>query len=117
MTSRILVVEDDDATRYLTSRMLAEGGYDVAQAHDFRDALPVLEDGNPISLMLTDLVMPGVNGFALARMARMRRHSLKVVYMTAYDHVPSGEAVGPIMRKPIGAEALLSLIRDTLQAG
>ena len=77
MAQRILVVEDDDATRYAMARELAAVGYDVAQACDYRDALPILESQGPVDLLLVDLIMPGVNGFALARMARLRRLDLK----------------------------------------
>ena len=81
--SRILVIEDDDATRYAMARTLEAAGYEVAQAHDYRDALPILEGEGQIDLLVVDLVVPGVNGFALARMGRIRRHDLKVVYVTA----------------------------------
>jgi CheY-like chemotaxis protein len=116
MSDRILVVEDDDATRYALSRTLAANGYDVDQAQDHREALPLLEDGKPIVLLLIDLVMPGVNGFALARMARLRHREIKVVYMTGYDDIPTAEAIGPIMHKPVDVDSLLAVIRTTLQA-
>ena len=45
--------------------------------------------------------LPVVNGFALACMGRMRRHALRVLYMTAYDGFPPNEALGPVMRKPV----------------
>jgi DNA-binding NtrC family response regulator len=111
---RILVVDDDDALSYALAKILAVEGYDVALAHDYRDALGILEDGGPVHLLLSDLRLPGVNGFALARMARMRHHDLKVVYMTGYDDFPATEALGPVMRKPIDQDALLRTIHETL---
>ena len=69
-----------------------------------------------VDLLVVDLVMPGVNGFALARMARMRRHDLKVVYVTGYDDIPVIEAMGPILRKPVGAEMLVATVRRELSA-
>jgi two-component system cell cycle sensor histidine kinase/response regulator CckA len=110
------VVEDDDWTRYSIARLLTDDGFDVLQVPDYRKALTILEDGGSLDLLLTDLVLPGVNGFALARMARMRHHNLKVVYVTAYDDIPTSEAVGPIIRKPIEAETLLRIVQRTLQA-
>jgi DNA-binding NtrC family response regulator len=112
---RILVVDDDDALSYALAKILAVEGYDVALAHDYRDALEILEDGGPVHLLLSDLRLPGVNGFALARMARMRHHDLKVVYMTGYDDFPATEALGPVMRKPIDQDALLRTIHETLR--
>jgi CheY-like chemotaxis protein len=110
----ILVVEDDDGTRYAMSRALETAGFEVAQAHDYRDALPILEGGGHVDLLLVDLVMPGVNGFALARMARMRHLDIKVVYVTGYDDVPVIEAMGPILRKPVDPETLVATVRREL---
>ena len=112
----ILVVEDDETTRYLMARTLAAAGYEVAEAGDFRDALPILEGEGQVDLMLVDLVMPGVNGFALARMAHLRRRDLKIVYVTGYDNVPVREARGPILRKPIMPDTLIAAVRNALSA-
>lgn len=113
---RILVVDDDEAMSYALTRILSVEGYHVVRAHDFRDALRVLEDGGSIDLLLTDLRLPGVNGFALARMGRMRHHDLKVVYMTAYDEFPAHEALGPVMHKPLDPETLLRTIHETVDS-
>src|SRR6187551_1693678 len=88
MSERILVVEDNEDLRYALSRELEAAGYDVEQAHDYRDALEILENGKRISVLLVDLILPGVNGFALARMARMRSHNLRIIYLTGTDDVP-----------------------------
>ena len=112
--ARILVVEDDDATRYAIARTLDAAGFEVVQAHDFQDALPILEGKGQVDLLLVDLVMPGVNGFALARMGRMRRRDLKVVYVTGHDDVPVHEAIGPILRKPVMPETLVATVRREL---
>ena len=114
--SRILVVEDDDATRYAIARTLDAAGYEVAQAHDFQDALPILEGEGQVDLLLVDLVLPSVNGFALARMGRMRRHDLKVVYVTGHDDLPVNEAIGPILRKPVAPDTLVTTVRRELSA-
>jgi CheY-like chemotaxis protein len=107
----ILVVDDDKAFRYVAARALRAAGYQVTMAPDFRVALQILEGDQPLDLLITDIVMPErVNGFALARMARLRRLDLKVLYMTAYD-IPTGEAIGKVLRKPLPLEVL------TLEAG
>jgi DNA-binding response OmpR family regulator len=115
---RILVVEDDDVLSHALTRILVVEGYEVVETHDYRDALPILEDGGPVDLLLADLQLPGVNGFALARMGRMRHHDLKVVYMTAYDDddFPAHEALGPVMRKPINQDILLRTVRKILSS-
>jgi two-component system, cell cycle sensor histidine kinase and response regulator CckA len=114
MAQLILVVEDDDAIRYAMVRTLAAVGYDVAQASDYREALAILEGEGQVDLLLTDLVMPGVNGFALARMAHLRRGNLKVVYVTGCDDIPAHEAIGPILRKPVKSDTLVMAIRKQL---
>jgi FixJ family two-component response regulator len=58
--------------------------------------------------------MPGVNGFALARMVRMRHLDIKIVYLTGYDDVPVIAAMGPILRKPVDAETLVATVRREL---
>ena len=113
---QILLVDDEDAYRYAAAKTLREAGFEVLEAKDYRDALPLLQGPEPIDLMIVDIVMPErVNGFALARMARLRRLNLKVLYMTAYD-VPVAEAVGKVLRKPISAEDLITEVRTALAA-
>jgi DNA-binding NtrC family response regulator len=116
MTARILVVDDDDACCRAIAHVLAAAGFEIVQAHDYRDALPVLEDGLPLAMLVTDLVMPGVNGFALARMGRMRHRDLKAIFVTGFDNVPLKEASGPVLRKPIKADLLLATVQETLKA-
>lgn len=106
---RILLVDDDEALRYATAKLLAAAGYDVVQAGDFRDALPIIEDSKPLEFLVTDAVLPGVNGFALARMARLKRLDIRCIYITGFD-VPVHEAIGPILRKPFTSEQLLALL-------
>jgi CheY-like chemotaxis protein len=102
----ILIVDDDEAFCYAAANALRAIGYKVSLALDHRLALQMLESPEPLDLMITDIVMPGhVNGFALARMARLRRLDLKVLYTTAYD-ISDVEAIGKILRKPIPLELL-----------
>jgi DNA-binding response OmpR family regulator len=115
VSDRILVVDDDDAFRRTIVEYLTEAAFEVARAHNYADALDVLDDGKPIALLLTDIVLPKVNGFALARMARMRHLGLSVIYMTGFD-VPTEEARGPVMRKPFELKMLLAQIRMLLGA-
>lgn len=116
MNERVLIVDDDENFRYAITRLLADAGFETVEAANYSRALEVLEDGQPLHLLLTDLVLPGLNGFALARMARMRHLDLKVVYVTAYD-VPTSEAVGPVLRKPVQIGDLLAAIRNVLGGG
>jgi CheY-like chemotaxis protein len=113
--ARVLVVDDDDAYRYATVKMLTDAGFETVEAPDYRQALDILDDKIPLNLLIMDLVIPGVNGFALARMARMRYRDLKVIYVSAFD-VPTNEAIGPVLRKPVEGDALMTEIRKSLGA-
>lgn len=114
----ILLVEDDEAMRVSMAGLLKRAGYSVHLAPDYRLALSLLESGQPIDLMFTDIVMPDrVNGLALARMARLRRPTIKLLYVTGYD-IPglATEALGPILRKPVADEELLAAVRQLLSS-
>jgi len=115
--SRILLVDDEDSFLYATQKALRSAGFQVIAAPTSFEALEALERAEePVDLLVTDLVMPnGVNGFALARMARLRRQNIKVMYVTGYD-VPTIEASGKVLRKPITDDALIEEVRATLAA-
>jgi CheY-like chemotaxis protein len=114
--THILVVDDDEAFREATAGVLRAVGYIVWPAPDYRLALETLESDKPISLLLVDIVMPErVNGLALARMARLRRPGISVIYISGYD-IPGleTEALGPIIRKPVDYDLLLDHVARTL---
>ncbi len=112
---RILVVDDEPSSRYSVSRLLSSVGFEVTAAADYLSALQELAK-NEIKLLITDVVMPkGINGFALARMAQMKQHDLKVIYITGYD-VPTEEAAGKILRKPFTDRNLLDEVDQALAA-
>ena len=81
----ILVVEDDADVRGYVVETLGALGYDVLEAADGADALRLLGEYRTIRLLLTDVVMPGMNGRKLAEEARQQQPSLKVLYMTGYS--------------------------------
>jgi CheY-like chemotaxis protein len=112
--STILLVDDDEGFRYAASKTLENAGFAVVAALDYREALEVLEGDTPVDLMVTDIYFPkGIHGFALARMARMRRLGLKVIYVTGFD-VPEVEDVGKVLRKPISGKQFLSEVEGAL---
>jgi CheY-like chemotaxis protein len=110
----ILLVDDDEGFRYAAAKALRSAGFEIVAVPDYRGALETLEGSQPLDLLVTDVVMPDrVNGFALARMARMRRLDLKVLYLSGYD-VPSHEAIGKVLRKPITGDELVAEVRLAL---
>jgi CheY-like chemotaxis protein len=114
--TRLLFVDDDEGFRYAAARALRGAGYEVVAVPDYREALEALEAGQVFDLLMTDIVMPDrIHGFALARMARMRQQGLRVLYMTAFD-VPTEDAFGKVLRKPIPVDQLIEEVRSALIA-
>ena len=116
----ILVVEDEEALRKLARNILAAYGYTVLEAEDGADALEISKRfRGTIHLMLTDVIMPGLNGPGLAQQMIQERPELKVVYMSGYTgQVFNKDAVlnpGSIfVQKPFTREALAKKIREAL---
>lgn len=112
--ARILLVDDDEGFRYAAAKALRKGGFEVVDVPDYRGALEALDANQPVDVLVTDIVMPDrVHGFALARMARMRRPDLKILYLTAYD-LPATEAIGKVLRKPVTDVDLVDEVRHAL---
>lgn len=81
--ARVLIAEDDTAVREFVSRALAHGGHDVATANDGLEALSLL-DGETFDLLLTDIVMPNLDGIALALKVAKDYPEMPVLLMTGY---------------------------------
>ncbi len=118
----IMVVEDEPPIRRLIVDALTERGYTVLAPADPFEALRAAEDrAAKIQLLLTDVVMPGMNGPELARKLRAIRPEIKVVYMSGYveDHALragiGGESV--LISKPFQLEDLLRKLNRALDAG
>ena len=115
----VLVVEDEEAVRRLTCRILSDHGYRVLSAADGPEALDVaaLHPG-PVDLLLTDIVLPSMNGLDLsARMAAVRP-GIRSLAISGYvarevleDGLPEGLAMLP---KPFKRDALLARVREAL---
>jgi PAS domain S-box-containing protein len=121
-TECVLVVEDEDALRAYTSEILRELGYRVIEASNGAAALELLESGQAVDLLLTDVVMPGgLNGRQLADEATRRLPKLKVVFMTGYTRnavVHQGRLDGGVnlISKPFAFHELAEKIRASLDA-
>jgi CheY-like chemotaxis protein len=86
-TETILLVEDERALRGLGRRILAAAGYRVLEAESGQDAIALLaaHDG-PVHLLLTDVVMPGMNGRELADRVKAERPELRVLYTSGHTN-------------------------------
>lgn len=117
----ILVVEDDDGLRVGFAEVLRRKGFRVIQASSGKEALELFEghDG-PIHLLLTDVVMPELSGFELAKKAMVLRPSLRVLYMSGYTSdalEKSGMDLAlplEFIQKPFNTSALVSKVQEVL---
>ena len=80
----ILLVDDDDDVRETSADMLGELGYEVIQASNGPQALEILDARPDLEVMVTDIRMPGMSGFELSDLARGRRESLKIIFVSGY---------------------------------
>ena len=115
------MAEDEDAVRHLVCRVLRGKGYRVVEAPDAEAALGLAETAGPIDLLVTDLVMPGLGGAALASRMVAMRPALRVVFITGYAPEAverQGElAVGSgLLEKPFSADQLARKVREALAA-
>jgi PAS domain S-box-containing protein len=121
-TETVLVVEDDSPVRNLAADVLEDHGYRVMTAEGGPEALSICADPSTlIDLMLTDLIMPKMNGRDLARQATQERPQMKIVYLSAYNegHVLARDLIDPgaaFVQKPFTPVSLLHEIRKTLDA-
>ncbi|HNV32247.1 MAG TPA: response regulator, partial [Nitrospira sp.] len=121
-TEIILLVEDEPAVRLLTQHILRTHGYTVHEAEDGFQALDLIRrNALHIDLLLTDLVMPGMNGKELAMRLRSHFAELKVLYMSGYSDNPpvtGDEAQGhtTFLQKPFSPEDLIRMVREILHS-
>jgi len=111
----ILVVDDEEGVRKLCGAVLQANGYDALEASSANSALTAFEkNGHKIDLVLTDVVMPQLNGFDLVRQLRERKAALKVLYMSGYpEHAENAQAT-TFLHKPFTPDALLEKVREVL---
>jgi len=116
----ILVVEDEDGVRTLLVRMLEQQGYKVLQAQHPDEAMELCEkQGQLISMLITDVVMPQMSGKQLAQELVRLRPQLKVLYMSGYTENTVGhhgvlDAGVEFLVKPFSREALARKVREIL---
>jgi PAS domain S-box-containing protein len=114
----VLVVEDDARVRAMATRALGEAGYTVLEAEDGSGALDLVrrrQDG--LDLVLTDIGLPGMDGYALARRLHEARPGLPVMFMTGYgerreENVPAEPGI--VIHKPFAPDALVRTVGETL---
>jgi two-component system, cell cycle sensor histidine kinase and response regulator CckA len=118
----ILLVEDEDPVRAVNARALTARGYTVLQAASGVEALQVIEErGSPVDLVVSDVVMPEMDGPTLLRELRKRHPDLKVVFVSGYaedafkKNLPDGEDFN-FLPKPFSLKQLVEAVKQAMAA-
>jgi len=120
MVEHILVVDDEEPIREIVSSMLRSAGFQCTQAGSGREALAILDSGEEFELMLTDIMMPDLDGIALLERAKERFPDMPVVLVTALHDISVALAAirngaYDYLLKPFEREQLLATSRRALE--
>ena len=117
----VLLVEDEDAVRLFGARALRNKGYDVIEASNGENAIEILESGeHELDLLITDVVMPGLDGPALIRRVRGTHPDLKVIFISGYTEdtfrkrLDDGAEVH-FLPKPFSLQQLAGKVKEVMQ--
>jgi two-component system cell cycle sensor histidine kinase/response regulator CckA len=116
----ILLVEDEDAVRSFSARVLTNKGYKVLEANSGESALEVLKDRlDSIDLLITDVVMPRLDGPSLVRQVREDRPDLKVIFISGYTEDAFRKRLGEdggihFLPKPFSLKQLAAKVKEVL---
>ncbi|MSO98064.1 MAG: PAS domain-containing sensor histidine kinase [Rhodospirillaceae bacterium] len=118
----ILLVEDEDAVRVFAARALKNKGYKVVEARTGEQALDILRDQPAVDLMITDMMMPGMDGGTLARLIRVERPEIRIILISGYsEEIARGEvATGQdfhFLPKPFSLGQLATKVKDVMEEG
>jgi DNA-binding response OmpR family regulator len=117
---KILVVEDDKELNKSVCTYLAQNGYDTIGAFNGDEAFDVMYGGTPIDLIISDIMMPGVDGFEFARTIREQNQQTPILFMTARDDFAAKQkgfksGIDDYMVKPVDLDELLLHVEALLR--
>ena len=116
---RIRLAEDDESLRGFLARALERAGYEVTACADGEEAVAVLEEN--WDLLLTDIVMPGIDGIEVARQAAARHPDLRIMFITGFAAVAlaagnQAPAGAKVLSKPIHLREIVSEVERMIAA-
>jgi two-component system cell cycle sensor histidine kinase/response regulator CckA len=118
-SATILVAEDEDGVRSLVRDTLAAHGFQVLEARDGQEALKICaEHPGRIDLLLTDVVMPNLDGRRLAERLHAVRPETKILFMSGFADPQLGDnnKLGPFLQKPFAPDAVPTRVRELLES-
>jgi two-component system cell cycle sensor histidine kinase/response regulator CckA len=115
----VLVVDDESIVRRFASRVLSDAGYIVATAEDGAEALDLIRGlGQPVGVVVSDIVMPRINGVQLLEALSVSHPGLPIILMSGYAPTQLAErgiaAPCSVLSKPFAPELLLAEVRRCL---
>lgn len=119
-TECILLVEDEDAVRTFSQRALSNKGYEVLAAEDGEHALKVVEEqgDKKLDLLITDVVMPNMDGPTLAQRIRQDNPNLKIIFVSGYTEDKLKDHMGDniyFLPKPFTLKVLAQKVKEVLE--
>lgn len=118
--ARILLIDDEDLVRSTLRYALERAGHGVSEAGNGREGMSALEGGD-IDLVITDILMPEMEGIETIRAAKKARPDLKVIAMSGaavgavdFLHLAARLGADEVLRKPFGARALIEAVERCL---
>ena len=119
-TARILLVEDEDAVRTFSSRALTNKGYQILAAESGEAALNVMgaQENKHIDLMITDVIMPNMDGPTLAQRMRQDNPKLKIIFISGYTEEKLKDHMGEniwFLPKPFTLKQLAEKVKEALE--
>ena len=120
MSITVLLAEDDAMLRRVVGQTLRYAGFDVIEAGDGSAGLEVLRSSRDVDVLLSDIRMPGLNGYQLAEACLSIRPATRVMLMTGYADEAIPDAIRnasiPVLRKPFDFGKLVESVRDMAEA-
>jgi two-component system cell cycle sensor histidine kinase/response regulator CckA len=115
----VLLVEDEDAVRVFAARALKTKGYRVLEARTGEQALDILHEQPDVALMITDMMMPGMDGGTLARLIRVERPEVRIILISGYaEEIAKGDGAAVedfhFLPKPFSLGQLTAKVREVL---
>jgi CheY-like chemotaxis protein len=115
----VIVVDDEEGVRVLLEELLRDRGYSVITAQDGAQGLDLIQREPRLRLIITDIRMPGIDGWELARRAMRVRSDIKVIYITGYagECRPDDAPPGPLLTKPWRTGDFFRCIEQVIGSG
>jgi two-component system, cell cycle response regulator CpdR len=119
IATRILLAEDDDSLRGFLARALERAGYEVVACPDGETAVEALDQ--TFHVLLTDIVMPGIDGIEVARIAAARQPAMRIMFITGFAAVAlsAGDRAPPgakVLAKPVHLREIVAEVERMIAA-